>query len=124
MESASVLEVACDVCRQKVAGGLRTWKRRMPSHATVAMCAACSYRLARNADGRGLESEDMMHMASVYGTLAGEVWGDADRVYWFRQPFVHQSTSRIADLLDREQMDTKNLSDLTRRELLRAGVKL
>ena len=64
-----------------------------------------------------------MHMVSVYRTLAGEVWQDADKIYWFKQPFVHQS-SKIADILDRERIDTKKFSDLTKRELARAGIQI
>lgn len=123
MQSAKTIEISCDVCRQPVAGGLRQWERKLPSHDTVGVCASCSYRITRSADGRGLESEDMMHMTSVYRTLAGEIWADADRVYWFRQPFVHRQTKKIADVLDREALEVVKLSDLTRNELKRAGVK-
>ncbi|HEX9815334.1 MAG TPA: hypothetical protein VGB18_00020, partial [Candidatus Thermoplasmatota archaeon] len=70
MRSPTTLENSCDLCHQQVAGGLRTWKRNLPSHDTVGICASCSYRLTRSADGRGIESEDMIHMTSVYRTLA------------------------------------------------------
>lgn len=120
---STVAELSCDVCHQNVAGGLRKWKRNLPSHETVGICATCSYRLTRTADGRGLESEDMMHMASVYRTLAGEIWTDADRVYWFKQPFVHRPNAKLADILDREPNGVTKLSDLTRKELVKARVK-
>jgi hypothetical protein len=124
MDSPKSLEPTCDVCHSKVTGGLRTWRRRLPSHDVVGICASCSYRLTRSADGRGIESEDMMHMASVYRTLAGEVWGDADRIYWFKQPFVHRPKALMADILDRQKPQKPTFSDLTRTQLARAGVKL
>lgn len=88
----------------------------------MGICASCSYRLTRSADGRGLESEDMMHMVSVYRTLAGEIWSDADRVYWFKQPFVHRPNAKLADVLDREPNDVMKLSHLTK-ELVKTRVK-
>lgn len=124
MPAVTTLEIHCDVCRKPVVGGLRKWQRKLPGYDTVGVCASCSYRLTRTADGRGLESEDMMHLTSVYRTLAGEIWADAERVYWFKQPFVHRPDAKLADVLDREPNGVMKISDLTKKELVRARAKL
>lgn len=104
----------CELCGREAAA-LGRWKRVVPDHSILMLCAGCGDDTRRNAADRGGDA-DYPRIVQLAHALAGEVWTDGPMTYWFRDPLtVKKQPEGIAMWVPRVQLPTPSRPSIDRR---------